>query len=33
VEKTHIYIFSTVGSKINEFEQEKSEKKEDILKT
>jgi hypothetical protein len=28
VEKTPIYFFSTFGSKINEFEQKKSEKKE-----
>jgi hypothetical protein len=33
VEKTPIYIFSTFGSKINEFEQKKLEKKEKISKT
>ena len=33
VEKTPIYIFSTFGSKINGFEQKKSEKNEKIPKT
>jgi hypothetical protein len=33
VEKTPIYIFSTFGSKINEFEWKKSEKTEKIPKT
>ena len=33
VEKTPIYIFSTFGSKINEFERKKSEKNEKIPKT
>jgi hypothetical protein len=33
VEKTPIYIFSTFGSKINEFEQKKSEKNKRIPKT
>ena len=33
VEKTPIYIFSTFGSKINEFEQKKLEKNEKIPKT
>jgi hypothetical protein len=33
VEKTPIYIFSTFGSKINEFERKKSEKNEKISKT
>ena len=32
VEKTPIYIFSTFGSKINEFERKKSEKNEKIPK-
>ena len=33
VEKSPIYIFSTFGSKINEFEQKKSEKNKKIPKT
>ena len=33
VEKTPIYIFSTFGSKINEFEQKKYENNEKIRKT
>jgi hypothetical protein len=33
VEKTPIYIFSTIGSKISEFEWKKSEKNEKIPKT
>jgi hypothetical protein len=33
VEKTPIYTFPTLGSKINEFEQKKSEKNEKIPKT
>jgi hypothetical protein len=33
VEKTPIYIFSTFGSKINEFERKKSEKIRKIPKT
>ena len=33
VEKTPIYIFSTFGSKINEFERKKSEKNKKIPKT
>jgi hypothetical protein len=33
VEKTPIYIFITFGSKINKFEQKKSEKNEKIPKT
>ena len=33
VEKTPICIFSTFGSKINEFERKKSEKNKKILKT
>jgi hypothetical protein len=33
VEKTPIYIFSTFGSKINEFDLKKSEKIEKIPKT
>jgi hypothetical protein len=33
VEKTPIYIFSTFGSKINEFEQKNLEKTQNIPKT
>jgi hypothetical protein len=33
VERTPVYIFSTFGSKINEFEQKKLEKNEKIPKT